>query len=125
MSYDCYCDYDPPEFYRREIRRARKSHKCEECAGKILPGDKYEHVRGKWEGYIDSFNTCEHCVDIRTWVKNNIPCLCWSHGNTIEDCKEAIEEASYRANEETKGLRFGFLRRIAKRDKFYATRRAA
>jgi hypothetical protein len=124
VSYDCYCDYDPPDFYHREIRKARKPHKCDECAGIILPGDQYEHVRGKWEDCISTFETCGHCVDIRTWVKNNVPCLCWAHGNTIEDCKEAIEEAIYRTSEETRGLRFGFLRRLVQRDKFYAERRA-
>jgi hypothetical protein len=124
MSYDCFCDYDAPEFYHREIRKARKEHKCEECPGVIRPGDKYEHVRGKWDGYVDSFKTCERCVEIRTWVKNNVPCLCWAHGNTIEDCKEAVKEAAWRAPEETKGLRFGFLRRVVSRDKFYEKRAA-
>jgi hypothetical protein len=122
---DCYCDYDPPEFYHRELRRARKPHKCHECAHVIAPGDHYEHVRAKWDGFIDSFDTCEHCLDIRTWTKNNVPCLCWAHGNTIEDCREAIEEAAWRAPIEAAGLRFGFLRRLVLRDKFYAKRQAA
>jgi RNase P subunit RPR2 len=117
MSYDCVCDYDPPSFYHQEIRKARKAHKCDECTGMIAPGEKYEHVRGKWEGYVDTFNTCEACVDIRTWVKNSVPCLCWAHGNMLEGLREAVEEAHYRAPAETVGLRFGLLRRIAMRDK--------
>lgn len=125
MSYDCSCDYDPAEFYSASIRTARKSHKCEECGAPILPGDKYEAVVGKWDGNLDTFKTCEPCVDIRTWTKNNVPCLCWAHGNTIEDCKEAVNEAAWRAPEETRGLRFGFLRKLVQRDKFYAARRAA
>jgi hypothetical protein len=123
MSYDCYCDYDPAEFYFARIRTARKQHKCEECAEPILPGDKYEAVIGKWDGFISTFKTCERCVDIRTWTKNNVPCLCWAHGNTIEDCWEAVQEAGWRAGDEAKGLRFGFLRRLVARDKFNAARR--
>jgi RNase P subunit RPR2 len=113
----CTCDYDAPEFYHRKIPRARKQHTCEECGSPIPPGDNYEHVRGKWDGTIGSFKTCQACVDIRQWVKNNVPCLCWGHGNLIEDCKEAVAAAAFRAPTETVGLRFGLLRRIVARDK--------
>ena len=123
MSLDCYCDFDPATFYNRSLPKARKRHACEECSGAILPGEQYESVTGLWEGYISTFKTCQRCVDLRTWVKNNVPCLCWAHGNTIEDCREAVEEAHYRAPAETVGLRFGFLRRKVLIDKFNAARR--
>jgi hypothetical protein len=122
VSIDCFCDYNVPEFYIKEIRRARKEHKCYECRGRILPGEKYEYVRGKWEGEMDSFKTCQHCVDLKTWTNNNVPCLCWAHGNIQDDCREAIEDACYRAPNETVGLRFGFLRRVVKRDKINRAR---
>jgi len=115
MSDDCACDYDPASFYRAEIRTARKPHICEECGAPILPGEIYEHVTGKWDN-IASFKTCRHCVDIRQWTANNVPCLCWAHGHTIEDCRDAIEAACLRAPAETLGLRFGFLRRVVERD---------
>ena len=111
MSYDCVCDYDPAEFYSATIRRARKQYKCEECCGIILPGDQYEYVVGRWDGYLDQYKTCSRCVDLRTWVKNNIPCVCWAHGNLHEDLRESVEEAACRAPDETVGIRFGFLRR--------------
>ncbi len=114
MSYDCYCDYDSPTFYYVEIRTARKEHKCYECSGKISKGERYEHTRGKWDGYFSNFNVCCRCHDIRIWTKNNVPCLCWGYGNLIDDCKEAIEEATRRAPDETKGLYFAFLRRLVK-----------
>ena len=123
MTFDCYCDYDIPEFYNVTTRKARKVHKCKECGGPILPGDKYEYVSGMWDGSVNHFKTCERCRDIRQWVKNNVPCLCWAHGNTIEDCKTAVDEAHYRAPNETTGLRFGLLRRIVKRDRFNEKRR--
>jgi len=125
MSYDCYCDYEPADVYQATVRKARKEHSCDECGAKIIPGDRYENVFGVWEGSSSTWKTCAYCRDIRTWVNNNVPCLCWAHGNTMQDCRNAIEDASTRAPEETRGLRFGLLRRLASRDKFYAARRAA
>jgi hypothetical protein len=124
MSVDCYCDFDEPRFYNLKIRTARKRHACEECGGAILPGEKYEYVSGCWD-YVFTFKTCERCCDIRTWTRNNVPCLCWAHGNMIDDCREAVDEATYRAPAETAGLRFGFLRRIVARDRLNKSRRAA
>jgi len=112
MSIDCACDYDPPEFYRKRSPKARKEHRCEECNRPIKPGDRYEYVTAKWEGYLSSFRTCQRCVDLRQWVKNNVPCFCWTHGGLLEDAEEAVSEACYRAPEETVGLRFGLLRRL-------------
>jgi len=113
MSIDCFCDFDPPDFYCAEIRTARKQHRCDECPSQIMPGEKYEHVTGKWpdSGGVSTFKTCERCRDLRTWVKNNVPCFCWCHGNMIEDAQETIDDAAWRGKEETVGLRFGFLRR--------------
>lgn len=117
MDYDCYCDYEPPDFCHVEVRAARKEHRCCECSGHIMKGEKYEYVRGKWEGSLMTFKTCERCHDIRQWTENNVPCLCWAYGNIVDACREAVEEATFRAAEETKGLRFGLLRRIVARDR--------
>lgn len=125
MDYDCSCDYDPAEVYSATIRTARKQHKCYECSGTIIPGEKYEYVFGKWEGDVSYFKTCSHCVDLRMWVKNNLPCVCWSHGNMRDDLHENVREAAYRAHEETRGLRFGFLRRVVVIDKFNKSRKAS
>lgn len=121
---ECYCDYVPATFYKQEVRRARKQHRCEECCGIISVDEQYENVSGMWDGYIDTFKTCVRCLDIRVWVKNNVPCLCWQHQSMIEDCEEAIKEACWRAPDETKGLWFGFLRRRILRDRFNEQRRA-
>ena len=116
--YDYSCDYDPPAFYNRATPKARATHRCHECSGAILPGEIYERVRAKWEGYIGTIKTCERCVDLRTWVKNNVPCLCIMHGSQDEECAEAIDAACSRAPAETVGLRFGYLRRKVLRDQF-------
>lgn len=114
---DCYCDYDPAEFYRCTTPRARKIYKCEECGGPIKLGEQYERVTGKWEEYIYTFLTCERCVDLRIWVKNNVPCLCWAHGNADASLREAVDDAYDRAHNEVVGLKFGLLRRFVLRDR--------
>jgi hypothetical protein len=120
---DCVCDYDPAEFYSATIRKARKQHKCYECSGSILPGEQFEYVAGRWDGNFDWFKTCSRCVDLRTWVRNNIPCVCWAHGNLHDDLREHVSAASWHAGEEVRGIRFGFLRRMVSIDKFNAARK--
>ncbi len=56
---------DGPDFINEDIVTARKPHVCCECHGTINPGDKYEHVRGKWEGDFSTFKTCIPCRTIR------------------------------------------------------------
>lgn len=123
MDADCYCDYDPPEFFSRSEPISRTEHKCYECGGMILPGEQYEKVAGKWDGYFEHFKVCQRCHDLRQWTANNLPCLCWAFGHMIEDCWEAIDEAYIRGGDETRGLRFGFLRRRLQRDRLNAERR--
>jgi hypothetical protein len=120
---DCYCDYETAQAYHSKIRRARKPHKCCECGGAILPSEAYEYHSGIFDGDPFYGHTCERCVDIRTWTTNNVPCLCWAHGNLRADCEEAIVQARERAPDETRGLWFGLLRRIVQRDRINATRR--
>lgn len=52
----------PPEFYRSAIVTARKEHQCYECDRQIIVGQKYERVRGTWEGHFDWHTTCLDCV---------------------------------------------------------------
>ena len=114
---DCYCDYDPAEFYSSRVCAARKEYRCDECARKILPGEQYEKVTGKWAGTVSTFRTCSHCVDIRQFVENSVPCFCWAHGNTDEDAREAVREAYWRAGSEVKGLFMGYGRLVVARNR--------
>lgn len=111
----CYCDYEAPEFCLTVIRKARKPRRCEECRGVIAAGEQYEHVSGKWDGCLLTFDTCLRCLDLRTWVTNSVPCFCWAHGNLDDDMKDAVYDARCRAPEETIGLHFGLLRRFVLR----------
>ena len=99
MSVDACCcidDYDPPAFYHDEIRTARKAHVCVECGETVNPGDKYEHVVGKWEGDFNTYKTCEFCLKIRRdfftcgWifggmVENFYDCHGWDYRELPED----------------------------------------
>lgn len=114
---DCVCDFDPASVYRSSTPRARKAYSCKECGAPILPGERYENVFGVWGREATIFRTCEACRDLRVWVKNNVPCLCWLHGDADDSMREAIDEAYRRAPDEVVGLRFGFLRRLILRDR--------
>ena len=68
ISCDCSVDlasYDAPSCYLTTLRKARKSHKCCECGGEIVRGQRYEYVSGVWDGDPDSHKTCLTCVEIR------------------------------------------------------------
>lgn len=105
MSIDCFCDYEPASFYIKFTRKARKAHRCEECSRPILPGEKYELATGKWD-WISTFKTCQHCVSMRDFMRNSVPCFCWAHGSMRDDLREAMEDAYGRAREEVRGLAF-------------------
>jgi len=113
---NCHCDFEPPSFYRSDVIQARKAHRCDECDGIILPKEKYERVTGMWDGSIGRFKTCLRCIDLRTWVQNNLPCVCYALGQADEGFRESIREAYRRAGDEVVGLRFGFARRVAARE---------
>jgi hypothetical protein len=121
----CSCDWEPARFYDAKIRTSRKTHRCEECHGEIRPGEKYEHVSGCWDYGVSTFKTCERCVDLRIWVRNNVPCLCWMHGDADQSLRDAVQDAYYRARDEVKGLWFGLQRRFILRDRFNQARRGA
>lgn len=105
---DCYCDFEPPQFYVRETRFAKKEHRCSECGRAIDPGEHYEHVRGKWDGHMDTYKTCPRCLELKNWVVAHVPCACLPHGNLVD---EAIETARNYSHEDP-GLLFSALRRL-------------
>ena len=119
----CYCDYgDPPQFLHTEERKARTGKKCTECGGQILPGEHYEHVRGKWDNSVDTYRTCARCLRLRQWVAAHVPCFCWYYTTVRENAQETIDEYKH----ECPGLWFGWGRlEVAIRKHRKATRLAA
>ncbi|WP_041066129.1 hypothetical protein [Thiolapillus brandeum] len=104
----CYCDYEPASVYEATEVQARKPHQCEECNRTIHPGEKYERVKGIWDGTPGTYNTCRECLALRQFIKAHIPCFCWAHGRMIDDAREVVEEYGWK----TTGLRFGAARRL-------------
>jgi hypothetical protein len=73
----CVCDfdsgYDSPSVCTEKIVVARRDHVCCECGETIKKGEKYERVKGLWDGDWDTYCTCIICSKIRddycsTWV---------------------------------------------------------
>jgi hypothetical protein len=65
---ECNCsvtDYDGPEVFREEWRRAAKQHKCCECGDAIEIGEEHEYVTGLWDGVWDTHRTCQGCINMR------------------------------------------------------------
>lgn len=96
MTYECSCDYDPPEWHRKtNVKRAGKQHRCEECGRKIAVGEPYERVTGQWYGTIYTFATCPQCVALREWAVISVPCFCWAHGSLLDDVREMVGEVRH------------------------------
>ena len=108
----CACGDDTYEVYRTKRGVSRKDRRCEECRGPIKAGDLYEYAFGVYYGDGYSHHTCERCADLATWMRNNIPCFCWSHGSLFEGVIETAREAQSALGAEVAGLHFGALRRI-------------
>lgn len=84
----CCCD-NPPSCFSQGVRRARKEHRCCECYGPILWGERYEYSSGVWDGGPDNFKTCEPCAAWRNALaKADDTCDCVPFGDlwaTIEE----------------------------------------
>ena len=59
------CDCEYPDFCTKQLRQARKIHKCCECNREIRKGSKYWYVSGKWDTEIDTFKICQWCESRR------------------------------------------------------------
>ena len=62
---------EPPNVYSLLTPKARKRHKCGECRGFIEPGEKYQLLKGLWDGSWGDYKTCLDCVELRSEVDND------------------------------------------------------
>lgn len=78
-------DDAPASVFSETVRTARLAHECSECDEPILPGTKYEHARGCWDGSWSTFKTCLSCVEIR----NHFACSGgWTYGQVWDQIEE-------------------------------------
>jgi hypothetical protein len=89
MNNICVDDFEHPEFYVAERRKARKEHKCSECGRIIQKGETYEYVSGKWDGNIMHYKTCADCLSIR----DAMFCEGWAHSGLYDDLWDYLRES--------------------------------
>jgi hypothetical protein len=106
MMFDsCICvDHDShASFSTNEWRTARKQYVCCECGDPILPGAKYEHVFGVWDGDVSVYKTCYLCVRIR---KSLFSCG-WIYGQMWQDIQDSYGDDCETDEEEEENERLG------------------
>lgn len=54
-----------PEAITYSLPRARKEHRCCECACAIQPGTRYRRVSGIWDSDPSSYAICSRCDRLR------------------------------------------------------------
>ncbi len=123
----CYCDsWSSPYF--ADWRVVRKPHKCCECRGKIIAGERAYYTRGKCEGDWWDGYTCAKCQDLLDYVRAHVPCFCYTHGDAWGQCSHGnIREsnlgmAAEYANKTLPGFAFSVGRRLVG---IYGKRRGA
>lgn len=57
----CSIDYEPAAVWDERSVRARRPHKCIECAGTIRPGEHYARVGCLFEGSWETLIRCALC----------------------------------------------------------------
>lgn len=108
---DCYCDYDgpSPEFFHESLPKARKEHRCDECGGKVKPGETYRLIVGKWDGDLNTFKACPDCLELMTWAEAHVKCICWqlgeAHQNILDEMSNWEKECPGLAAEASEKMR--------------------
>ena len=65
MTQCCYVPIDDfGQFSSVRVRKARKTHTCEECREPILKGQRYNYVTGVYDGSWSDGRTCLPCAGI-------------------------------------------------------------
>lgn len=106
MNTDCYCDADLPHRRYLAIRQvAKKRYVCDECGVAILPNDRFEWSRGKWNTRWSLVRTCAFCLAQRDMIETRANCFCWLHGTLRENMADFLTEEGYKYP----GLTFGLL----------------
>jgi len=87
---DCYCEYEEPQFFSKATHKARAQHRCDECYRTIVPGERYERVRGVWDGTFSMYKMCPRCIALRDHLAAHVPCFCWPFTGLLENARETI-----------------------------------
>ena len=83
-------DDDAYETIEQKIVTARKRHKCGECHMEIIPGEKYEYYKGKFDNNIHAHKTCQDCLSMRN---SEIFCNGFYFEMIWESFRDAVQES--------------------------------
>jgi hypothetical protein len=70
------------EFSTTTFPRARASWTCLECGRTIRPGERYEKIRGKFEGEFVTYRTCIGCQRLR----DDLRCCGGALDEVVREC---------------------------------------
>lgn len=76
-------DADPADFLSERWQRSRAPYECVECRRTIAAGERYRYCVLKYEGQIETYRTCAHCVAAEEWLR--VHCHGWLFGEIDED----------------------------------------
>lgn len=63
---------DAPDVFNQEEIHAKRPHWCCECGGRIGIGEKYERIKGLWDGRWDTYATCLACCNVRAIINDEM-----------------------------------------------------
>ena len=83
-------DQEGPTIFEEKHPIARNSHTCCECGSNINPGEKYQLVKGLWDGEWSKFKTCSVCEKIGDTARAEGDCI--SYGELYGEIGYCFEE---------------------------------
>jgi hypothetical protein len=101
------------ETISKEIRKARKPHRCGECHREIGKGELYERYTHKTDGSFGVEVTCGHCHEACAWLLRE--CHGYMFGKVEEDLREHWHEDGINTRE-LAALIWGMKRKWKRRD---------
>ena len=63
--------YEMPKCFTHKQPKARRTHKCCECGGKIQVGETYHRMSGVW-GEPETYKVCNECEQLRADVEKDM-----------------------------------------------------
>lgn len=85
-----YDDCEQSQLLREDDRKARKEHRCCECARVIFVGETYHLDVTMYDGRLSTYKTCAHCMVARKWLSEE--CGGWIYTAVEEDIGEHVRE---------------------------------
>jgi hypothetical protein len=82
-----------PSVSSEEFPKARKKHKCCECHREIAIGEKYQLVKGCWDGEWSKYKTCLPCYELRNKINSDMRGL--DDPLCFEGLQETAQEYEY------------------------------